>query len=74
MALYGSDHENPNYVESVGSLKRKTKEDIRIDQLIPSHILEDAVNTDGSPNIKTLLEHYYKLFSHYVQYTYKYNY
>ena len=63
MALYGSDHENPNYVESVASLKRKTKEDIRIDQLIPSHILEDAVNSDGSPNIKTLLEYYYKFMN-----------
>ena len=27
MAKYGSDHENPNYVESVASLKRKTKDD-----------------------------------------------
>jgi hypothetical protein len=63
MAGYGSDHENPNYVESVASLKRKTKEDIRIDQLIPSHILEDAVNTDGSPDIKTLLEYYYKFMN-----------
>ena len=36
MAKYGSDHENPNYVESVASLKRKTKEDIRIDSIIPS--------------------------------------
>ena len=56
MALYGSDHENPNYVESIGSLKRKTKEDIRLDSIIPQNILEDSVNSDGSPNVKTLLE------------------
>ena len=63
MALYGSDHENPNYVESVASLKRKTKEDIRIDTLIPSHILENVENSDGSPNIKTLLEKYYEFMN-----------
>ena len=63
MSQYGSDADNPNYVESVASLKRKTKEDIRIDSLIPSAILEDAENADGSPNIKTLLEHYYKFMN-----------
>jgi len=63
MSRYGSDHENPNYVESVASLKRKTKEDIRLDQLVPSHILEDMVNSDGSPNIRTLLEYYYKFMN-----------
>ena len=63
MAKYGSDHENPNYVESIASLKRKTKEDIRIDSIIPSNILENVVNSDGSPNIKTLLEYYYKFMN-----------
>jgi hypothetical protein len=63
MALYGSDHENPNYVESIGSLKRKTKEDIRLDSIIPQNILEDSVNSDGSPNVKTLLEYYYKFMN-----------
>ena len=57
MALYGSDHENPNYVESIGSLKRKTKEDIRLDTIIPQNVLEDSINSDGSPNVKTLLEY-----------------
>ena len=51
MSKYGSDHENPNYEESIVSLKRKTKEDIRIDSIIPSHILEDSINSDGSPNV-----------------------
>ena len=63
MPNYGSDASNPNYVESVASLKRKTKEDIRIDSLIPSAVLENAENADGSPNIKTLLEHYYKFMN-----------
>ena len=63
MPQYGSDSTNPNYVESVGSLKRKTKEDIRIDSLIPPAILENAKNSDGSPDIKTLLEEYYKFMN-----------
>ena len=63
MALYGSDHENPNYVESIGSLKRKTKEDIRLDTIIPQNVLEDSINSDGSPNVKTLLEYYYKFMN-----------
>lgn len=63
MSLYGSDHDNPNYVESVASLKRKTKEDIRVDTIIPQNVLENATNSDGSPNIKTLLEEYYKFMN-----------
>ena len=63
MALYGSDHENPNYVESIGSFESKTKEDIRLDSIIPQNILEDSVNSDGSPNVKTLLEYYYKFMN-----------
>ena len=56
MAGYGSDSSNPSYLEKVTSTKRKTKEDIRLDQLIPSEILENS----GSTGIKQLLEHYYK--------------
>lgn len=63
MPQYGSDSTNPNYIESVGSLKRKTKEDIRIDSLIPPAILEGAKNNDGSPDIKVLLEEYYKFMN-----------
>ena len=63
MPNYGSDTVNPNYVESVASLKRKTKEDIRIDSLIPAAILDNIENVDGSPNIKTLLDHYYKFMN-----------
>ena len=54
MSGYGSNANSPGYLESVASTKRKTKEDIRIDQLIPSEILEKS---DG---IKTMLEFYYK--------------
>jgi len=54
MSGYGSNANSPGYIESVGSTKRKTKEDIRIDQLIPSEILEK------SSGIKTMLEFYYK--------------
>ena len=45
MSGYGSDAGNPNYIESVASLKKKTKEDLRIDQLIPEEILTDSGDT-----------------------------
>ena len=54
MAQYGSDSDNPNYIESVASLKRKTKEDIRLDSIIPEGILENSDNPDGDPNVKGL--------------------
>ena len=59
MSGYGSDAGNPNYVESVASLKKKTKEDLRIDQLIPEEILTDSGNT----GIKQLLESYYEFMN-----------
>jgi len=59
MSGYGSDAGNPNYVESVGSLKKKTKEDLRIDQLIPEEILTDS----GDNGIKQLLEKYYEFMN-----------
>ena len=55
MSGYGSDATNPNYIESVASLNKKTKEKLRIDQVIPSEILEDS----GETGIKQLLEKYY---------------
>ena len=63
MAQYGSDSDNPNYIESVASLKRKTKEDIRLDSIIPEGILENSDNPDGDPNVKGLLEYYYKFMN-----------
>jgi len=59
MSGYGSDATNPNYVESVGSLKKKTKEDLRIDQVIPQEILTDS----GDTGIKQLLEKYYEFMN-----------
>ncbi len=59
MAGYGSDFENPNYTESVASLTRKTKEDLRLDQVIPPEILENS----GETGIKQLLENYYKFMN-----------
>ena len=59
MSGYGSDASNPNYIESVASLKKKTKEDLRIDQLIPEEILTDS----GDTGIKQLLEKYYEFMN-----------
>ena len=59
MSGYGSDASNPNYIESVASLKKKTKEDLRIDQLIPEEILTDS----GDAGIKQLLEKYYEFMN-----------
>ena len=55
MSGYGSDATNPSYIESVASLNKKTKEKLRIDQVITSEILEDS----GETGIKQLLEKYY---------------
>ena len=55
MSGYGSNANSPGYLESVASTKRKTKEDIRIDQLIPSEILEKklrAVLHRGHPQTR----------------------
>jgi hypothetical protein len=54
MSIYGSHSASPGYIESVASTKRKTKEDIRIEQLIPSDILDNA------GGIKNLLKAYYQ--------------
>jgi len=59
MSGYGSDASNPSYVESVASLKKKTKEDLRIDQLIPEEILTNS----GDAGIKQLLEKYYEFMN-----------
>ena len=42
MSGYGSDNSSPGYVESVASIKKKTKEHIRSNQLVPAEILSDA--------------------------------
>ena len=47
---------SPGYIEAVASTKRKSKEDLQVDQLIPSGILE---NLSGDADIKVLLQKYY---------------
>ena len=59
MSGYGSDATNPNYVEAVASLNKKTKEKLRIDQIVPSEILNDS----GETGIKQLLEKYYEFMN-----------
>ena len=53
MANFSSDDISPGYIELVASTKRKTKEDIRIDQLIPQQVIEN------SAGIENLLKAYY---------------
>lgn len=55
------DSFSKGYIESTGSTKRRSKEDIRVDQLIPSEILEDSKDSGSkSRGIKKLLEAYYQ--------------
>lgn len=51
--LFSSDISSPGYIQSVASSKKKSKEDLRIDQLVPSEILED------STALQNLLKAYY---------------
>jgi len=57
---------SPGYVESVSSTKRKSKEDLRISELIPGEIQ----NNIGEGGIKTLLEKYYE-FMNMDEFTYQ---
>ena len=50
---YSADISSPGYIESTASSTRKSKEKLRVEQLIPSDILED------SAGMKQLLEAYY---------------
>ena len=50
---YSADISSPGYIESTASSTRKSKEKLRVEQLIPSEILED------SAGMKQLLEAYY---------------
>lgn len=57
---------SPGYVESVSSTKRKSKEDLRIDELIPHEIQKNI----GEGGIKTLLQKYYE-FMNMDEFTYQ---
>ena len=63
MARYGGESQTPGYIESVASSKRKTKENLRLDELIPTNILQDQVGDGDQSNqrgIKELLKSYYE--------------
>jgi hypothetical protein len=50
---------SPGYIEAVASSRKKTKENLRVEQVIPSEILEDS----GETGIKLLLEKYYEFMN-----------
>ena len=54
-----ANESSPGYIEAVGSTRRKTKEDLLIDNLIPSEILAQA----GDGGIKNLLKRYYEFMN-----------
>lgn len=54
-----AENNSPGYIEAVASSKRKSKENLRVDQLIPSEILESS----GEDGIKLLLEKYYEFMN-----------
>ena len=51
------ENTSPGFIESIASSRRKTKENIRLDQLVPGEILSDA------QNFQTLLEKYYEFMN-----------
>ena len=55
--FYGDDIISPGYIESTASSTKKSKEDIRFNQLIPSEILA------GADGIKNLLKAYYQFLN-----------
>ena len=57
---------SPGYVESISSTKRKSKEDLRIDELIPHEIQKNI----GEGGIKALLQRYYE-FMNMDEFTYQ---
>ena len=56
-ALFSSDISSPGYIQSVASSRKKTKEDLRIDSLIPGEILEN------SKGMEDLLKAYYTMMN-----------
>ena len=50
-----SESNSPGYIETLASSKKKTKENLRVQQVIPSEILEAS----GDTGIQLLLEKYY---------------
>ena len=54
-----AEFSSPGYIESVGSTKRKSKEDVSFENLIPSEILASI----GEGGIKDLLKRYYEFMN-----------
>jgi len=54
-----AENSSPGYIESLASTRKKSKEHLRIDQLIPGEILENS----GDSGIKLLLEKYYEFMN-----------
>jgi hypothetical protein len=54
-----AENNSPGYIETVASSKKKTKENLRIQQVIPSEILEAS----GDTGIQLLLEKYYEFMN-----------
>lgn len=59
--MRNNDSFSKGYVESIVSTRRRSKEDIRVEQLIPTEILADTADSGSSQRgIKALLDAYYK--------------
>lgn len=56
-SLFSSDISSPGYIQSVASSRKKTKEDLRVDSLIPGDILENA------SGMEALLKAYYTMMN-----------
>jgi len=54
-----NESNSPGYIQSIASTRKKSKENLRVDQLIPSEILEQS----GESGIKQLLEKYYEFMN-----------
>ena len=54
-----SESNSPGYIESLASSKKKTKENLRVQQVIPSEILDAS----GDTGIELLLQKYYEFMN-----------
>ena len=54
-----SESNSPGYIETLASSKKRTKENLRVQQVIPSEILEAS----GDTGIQLLLEKYYEFMN-----------
>ena len=57
-----AENNSSGHIESLASTKKKSKEKLRVNQLIPSEILQDARGGSGA-GIETLLNKYYEFMN-----------